>query len=95
MTTTQKTRTFRPFVVGDAVTYVVNLPYSYSESHGIIEELIDGGTALVRYSAHQSARIPLRSLIHKECCDGTGWTGNVYERCIDHYEPNNLSEFSR
>jgi hypothetical protein len=21
------------------------------------------------------------------CCDGTGWTGNEYERCVEHYEP--------
>jgi hypothetical protein len=21
------------------------------------------------------------------CCDGTGWTGNEYERCLVHYEP--------
>jgi len=21
------------------------------------------------------------------CCDGTGWTGNQYERCPIHYEP--------
>lgn len=27
------------------------------------------------------------------CCDGTGWTGNPYERCVDHYEVNDLSEF--
>jgi hypothetical protein len=20
------------------------------------------------------------------CCDGTGWTGNPYERCAEHYE---------
>jgi len=20
------------------------------------------------------------------CCDGTGFTGNPYERCIEHYE---------
>lgn len=20
-------------------------------------------------------------------CDGTGWTGNPYERCVEHYEP--------
>lgn len=22
------------------------------------------------------------------CCDGTGWTGNPRERCVEHYEPN-------
>lgn len=21
------------------------------------------------------------------CCDGTGWTGSPYERCVTHYEP--------
>lgn len=21
------------------------------------------------------------------CCDGTGWTGNDRERCVEHYEP--------
>lgn len=27
------------------------------------------------------------------CCDGTGWTGNPRERCLDHYEPHGLEEF--
>lgn len=67
MTTTQNTKsTFRQFKAGDPVVYVVNLPLSYSESHGVIEEIIDGGTALVRYSKHSLARIPLRSLQHAE-----------------------------
>ncbi len=21
------------------------------------------------------------------CCDGTGWTGNPRERCVEHFEP--------
>lgn len=29
----------------------------------------------------------------ESCCDGTGWTGNRFERCVDHYVPNNLSGF--
>lgn len=67
MTTTQSTKsTFRQFKAGDPVVYIVNLPYSYSESKGVTEEIIDGGTALVRYSKHSSARIPLRSLQHAE-----------------------------
>lgn len=28
------------------------------------------------------------------CCDGTGWTGNEYERCTEHYEPLDAIWFS-
>lgn len=27
------------------------------------------------------------------CCDGTGWTGDLFERCITHYVPHDLGEF--
>lgn len=28
------------------------------------------------------------------CCDGTGWTGNRFERCTDHYQPSDLGQFA-
>lgn len=28
------------------------------------------------------------------CCDGTGWTGDPRERCVDHYEPLDAIWFS-
>ena len=25
-----------------------------------------------------------------DCCDGTGWTGNPFTRCLDHFEPSDF-----
>lgn len=31
----------------------------------------------------------------EDCCDGTGWTGNPTERCLDHYQPLDSIWFGR